>query len=214
MTRSRIYSNDLPPVTRGLRIGLYGGSFNPAHNGHRHVAVTAMKRLQLDRVWCLVTPGNPLKDIRELPPLGVRLTKTASVMDHPRIDITGVEAKANTRYTAETLDWLLAHTREANFVWLMGADNLKQFHKWQRWQDILHKIPVAIVDRPGYSLSPLNALAARNYAWARLASHKAATLATAQCPAWTFIHGPRSDLSSTALRQSAKAQGAQNAQEP
>nr|WP_321461423.1 nicotinate-nucleotide adenylyltransferase [uncultured Cohaesibacter sp.] len=214
MTRSRIYSHDLPLVTPGLRIGLYGGSFNPAHRGHRHVALTALKHLQLDRIWCLVTPGNPLKDIRELPPLERRMRDTARLMDHPRIDVTGIEARAGTRYTAESLDWLSTRTNGAHLVWLMGADNLAQFHKWQRWEDIFSKIPVAIVDRPGYSLSPLNALAARNFAWARLPSHKEKTLATAQCPAWTFIYGPRSDLSSTALRQSTKTQGAHDAQEP
>ena len=197
-----------------MRIGLYGGSFNPAHEGHRHVALTALKHLQLDRIWCLVTPGNPLKDIRELPALEDRIAQTAAVMDHPRIDVTGVEAKANTRYTAETLDWLNRRTDGARLVWLMGADNLKQFHKWQRWEDIFGRIPVAIVDRPGYSLTPLNALAARNFAWARLSSGKEAILATAQCPAWTFIYGPRSGLSSTALRQSAKAQGSHSVHEP
>ena len=214
MTRSRIYPLALPPVTPGMRIGLYGGSFNPAHSGHRHVAQTALKRLQLDRIWCLVTPGNPLKDIRELPPLEQRLVNTAAVMDHPRIDITGIEAKANTHFTAETLDWLTTRTKGARFVWLMGADNLKQFHKWQRWQDILQKIPVAIIDRPGYSLAPLNALAAQTYAWARFSSQEEAKLATAQCPAWTFLYGPRSELSSTALRRNAKIQGAQYVQKP
>ena len=139
---------------------------------------------------------------------------TARLMDHPRIDVTGIEARAGTRYTAESLDWLSTRTNGAHLVWLMGADNLAQFHKWQRWEDIFRKIPVAIIDRPGYSLSPLNALAARNFAWARLPSHKEKTLATAQCPAWTFIYGPRSDLSSTALRQSTKTQGAHDAQEP
>ncbi|WP_319567649.1 nicotinate-nucleotide adenylyltransferase [Cohaesibacter marisflavi] len=214
MTRSRIYPHDLPLVAPGMRIGLYGGSFNPAHEGHRHVALTALKRLQLDRIWCLVTPGNPLKDIRELPSLKTRLTDTARLMDHPRIDITGVEAKAGTHFTAETLDRLGTRSKGAHLVWLMGADNLKQFHKWQRWENIFNRIPVAIIDRPGYSLSPLNALAARNFAWARLPSRKEATLATAQCPVWTFIYGPRSELSSTALRQSTKAQGTHNAQEP
>ncbi|WP_316861963.1 nicotinate-nucleotide adenylyltransferase [uncultured Cohaesibacter sp.] len=205
MTRSGIHDYALPPAYSGMRIGLYGGSFNPAHAGHRHVAVTALRRLQLDRIWCLVTPGNPLKDITELPSLETRLKRTADVMDHPRIDVTGVETTANTRFTAESLDWIAAKTMGVHLVWIMGADNLKQFHKWQRWEDILQKVPVAIIDRPGYSLAPLSAIAARSYNWARLPSHEEGKLATAPCPAWSFLYGPRSELSSTALRQSAKA---------
>ncbi|PLW76416.1 nicotinate-nucleotide adenylyltransferase [Cohaesibacter celericrescens] len=206
MTRSRIYSSGLPPVSPGMKVGLYGGSFNPAHDGHRHVAITALRRLGLDRIWCLVTPGNPLKDISALPTLETRLSGTAQVMNHPKIDITGAEKKAGTRYTAETLDWIQLRTRGIDLVWVMGADNLKQFHKWQRWQDILTRIPVAIIDRPGYSLSPLYATAAHHFAHARIPSHREKALATMACPAWTFLYGPRSNLSSTALRQSAKIQ--------
>ena len=202
MTRSRIYTSGLPPAYPGMTIGLYGGSFNPAHDGHRHVALTSLKRLGLDRIWCLVTPGNPLKDVSKLPSLATRMSGTANLMDHPRIDITGAEENAGTRFTAETLDWILARTPAIRFVWIMGADNLKQFHHWQRWQSILHRIPVAIIDRPGYSLSPLYATAAQHFAQARIPDHRAGTLAMMNCPAWTFLYGPRSDLSSTALRQS------------
>lgn len=184
-----------------MTIGLYGGSFNPPHTGHRHVATMALKRLGLDRLWCLVTPGNPLKDHSNLFPLADRLTSTASVMDHPHIDVTGVEEKAGTHFTAETLDWLLHRRPGVRFIWVMGADNLQQFHKWQRWHDIMAQIPVAIIDRPGYSLSPLSSLAARRYACRRLPEARATHLAHTDSPAWTFLHGPRSDLSSTALRR-------------
>ena len=201
MTRSRIHDFDLPPVSPGMTIGLYGGSFNPAHGGHRHVALTALKRLELDHIWCLVTPGNPLKDHSGLPPLTKRMQTTADVMDHPRVAITGAEARAGTHYTAETLSWILQRTQGARLVWIMGADNLKQFHKWQHWQSILQRIPVAIVDRPGYSLAPLHALAAQRFAPCRLPDHMARSLAHQACPAWTFLYGPRSDLSSTALRE-------------
>ena len=201
MTRSRICNLDLPPVSPGMTIGLYGGSFNPPHEGHRHVAVTALRRLKLDRIWCLVTPGNPLKDTSDLPSLSRRMQTTAVMMDHPKIEITGAEQRAGTRYTAETLDWILSKNHGTRFVWIMGADNLKQFHKWQRWESILERIPVAIVDRPGYSLAPLYATAARHFASSRIPDHLAGGLAQMPCPAWTFLYGPRSDLSSTALRK-------------
>lgn len=214
MTRSRHYGTQLPTFTPGMRIGLYGGSFNPAHEGHRHVAVTALQRLGLDRIWCLVTPGNPLKDVSDLPELASRIKHTASVMDHPRIDITGVEAKAGTSYTAKTLEWLQRRTPGVNFVWIMGADNLMQFHKWQDWQQIMASTPVAIVDRPGYSLAPLYATAAQAFAHARIADNRARALAGMSCPVWTFLYGPRSHLSSTALRQHSQEQKLSQTQQP
>lgn len=201
MIRSHIYPCHLPLSTPGMTIGLYGGSFNPPHQGHRHVALMALKRLGLDRLWCLVTPGNPLKDHSNLSPLEKRLALTASVMDHPRIDVTGIEDKAGTHFTAETLDWLKHRRPRIRFVWVMGADNLQQFHKWQRWQTIMAQIPVAIIDRPGYSLSPLSSVAARHFASQRLPEAGATCLARTDSPSWTFLHGPRSDLSSTALRR-------------
>jgi nicotinate-nucleotide adenylyltransferase len=200
MIRSRIYPLSFPPAAPGMTIGLYGGSFNPPHEGHRHVALSALRRLKLDRLWCLVTPGNPLKDHAELAGMAQRLEATARLMDHPRIDITGIEQKAGTRFTAESLDWIRTRRPRLRFVWIMGADNLNQFHKWQRWQDILRKNPVAIIDRPGYSLSPLRAPAAQHFASARIKEHEAATLARHDRPAWVFLTGPRSELSSTQLR--------------
>lgn len=205
MSKSRIYALSAPPSGAGQAIGLYGGSFNPPHEGHRHVALSALRRLGLDRLWCLVTPGNPLKSNNRLAPMHQRLANTARVMDHGRIDITGLEAQANTRFTAETLDWIHARHPNIRFVWIMGADNLAQFDKWQRWQDILGQIPVAIIDRPGYSLSPLSAVAAQHFAPWRLQEEKARSLAYQEAPAWVFLHGPRSDLSSTMIRQQSRA---------
>ncbi len=197
-----------------MTIGLYGGSFNPAHAGHRHVALTALKHFQLDRIWCLVTPGNPLKDTKNLPSLETRLEGTACMMDHPRIDVTGAEARAGTRFTAETLEWLDKRTVGIRFIWIMGADNLPQFHRWQRWQSILERIPVAIIDRPGHSLSALSSPAALHYAWARLPSHKGAALARMKSPVWSFLHGPRSNLSSTYLRSNTTTQPNEVGQKP
>ncbi|WP_319533731.1 nicotinate-nucleotide adenylyltransferase [uncultured Cohaesibacter sp.] len=214
MTRSRLYPLDLPPACSGMTIGLYGGSFNPAHAGHRHVAVTALKHLQLDRVWCLVTPGNPLKDTKDLPSLATRLEGTARMMDHPRIDVTGAEERANTRFTAETLDWIHQRTSGIRFVWIMGADNLPQFHLWQRWQSILESIPVAIIDRPGHSLSALSSPAALSYGWARVPSDQIAFLPDHPCPAWSFLHGPRCNLSSTYLRSNPATQPKEIGQKP
>lgn len=214
MTRSRTHGIGLPPFQPGMRIGLYGGSFNPAHEGHRHVALTALRRLQLDRIWCLVTPGNPLKDIRDLPKLETRITRTAAMMDHPRIDVTGVEAKAGTSYTAMTLKWLQQRTRGVDLVWIMGADNLIQFHHWQQWRSIMASMPVAIVDRPGYSRSPLKATAAKAFAHARIQDNRARALVGAPCPVWTFLYGPRSHLSSTALRRHSQQQSLSQKQQP
>lgn len=204
MTRSRLYPFKLPPSTKGMTIGLYGGSFNPPHDGHRHVATMALKRLQLDRLWCLVTPGNPLKDTNNLPSINQRMTATSRLMDHPAIDVTGFEQQAKTRFTAETLDWLITKRPEIRFVWVMGADNLRLFHKWQRWKDIFHQIPIAIIDRPGYSLSPLSATAAQHFAKARLDEENAKMLAYYKSPVWTFLHGPRSDLSSSDIRSATR----------
>ena len=206
MSKSKIYGLSAPLLGAGQTIGLYGGSFNPPHEGHRHVAVSALRKLNLDRLWCLVTPGNPLKLANHLAPMDKRLEQTAQLMDHPRIDVTGLEAKTNTRFTAETLDWIRLRHPQTRFVWIMGADNLAQFNKWQRWQDILRQIPVAIIDRPGYSLSPLSAVAAQHFAPWRIQEDRARSLAYRKAPAWVFLHGPRSDLSSTKIRLQSRAQ--------
>jgi len=120
-----------------MRIGLFGGTFDPPHEAHLGACLIAMKRLGLDRVWWLVTPGNPLKNTRGLAPLAERVRAAKALAHHPRIDVTGVEAQIGTRYTYETIAYLLRHCPGVRFVWIMGADNLRSFHRWQKWRGSL-----------------------------------------------------------------------------
>jgi nicotinate-nucleotide adenylyltransferase len=191
----------LPPHAPGMRIGLFGGTFDPPHRAHLGATLLAMKRLKLDRVWWLVTPGNPLKDTRGLAPLAERIAAARALTNHPRIDVTGIEAVINTRYTYDTLRWLIARCPGVRFVWLMGADNLRHFHRWQRWREIVLTFPIAVIDRPGATLSFLSSVVAKTFDYARIDEGDAPILARLRAPAWTFIHGPRSSLSSTALRE-------------
>src|SRR5690606_28242221 len=139
----------LPLATDGMRIGLFGGSFNPAHEGHRLVALQCLRRLRLDRVWLLVSPGNPLKDNDALPSLADRVRATRELMRHPDIEVTGFEAEHGFRYTYDTIRYLTESRRGTRFVWIMGADNLVQFDQWERWRDIANCIPIAVYARPG-----------------------------------------------------------------
>lgn len=197
----------LPRYAPGLRIGLLGGSFNPPHEGHRLLSRVALRRLGLDAVWWLVTPGNPLKDTRGLPPLGQRIAAARLVADDPRIAVTGVEAAIGTRYTVDTLRYLLRRCTGVRFVWLIGADNAPSFHRWRRWQQIAGLVPIAIIDRPGASLSATRSRFATRFAARRLPESSAATLATLPPPAWSFIHDVRSPQSSTALRAAGRGLG-------
>jgi nicotinate-nucleotide adenylyltransferase len=190
----------LPPVARGMRIGLLGGSFNPAHAAHRMISVMALKRLGLDQVWWLVTPGNPLKNNAGLPDPARRIREAVAVADHPRILLTDIETHIGTRYTYDTLAFLKAHHPDIRFVWLMGSDNLAGFHRWARWQEIIHLMPVAVFDRPGSSFSSLNSRAALAFAPYRIPERAAKSIAVKRTPAFVFIHGQRSMLSSTELR--------------
>lgn len=191
----------LPPSAPGMRIGLYGGSFNPAHLGHRHVTLTALRRLGLDRVWWLVTPGNPLKDRGILAPLDTRVARAAAVADHPRIAVTGFETAIGARYTRQTIHYLTTRRPDVHFVWIMGADSLASFHRWRGFREIAARVPIAVIDRPGETLRAPNARAARFLAAARVPEAEARTLALRPPPAWTYLHGPRSTLSSTQIRQ-------------
>jgi nicotinate-nucleotide adenylyltransferase len=190
----------LPPSRPGLRVGLYGGSFNPAHAGHRHVALTALRRLKLDRVWWLVTPGNPLKDGGDLEGALARVAGAARVAAHPRIAVTGFEAVTGSRYTVETLRLLKARRPGVHFVWIMGADSLAGLHRWRGWAEILQLVPIAVIDRPGFTLRSVRGRAATRFAAARVDERAAATLADRAPPAWVYLHGPRSTLSSTRIR--------------
>jgi len=190
----------LPPHTPGMRIGLFGGTFNPPHAGHMLVAEIALRRLKLDRLWLLVTPGNPLKSTNGLPPLGQRMAAARKLIRDPRVVVTGLEADIGTRYTYDTVAWLTQRAPSLHFVWVMGADNLRQFSRWQRWADIAALAPVAVIDRPGSSLASLNAKAAQRFSGNRLKEEDAAELALMQPPAFVFLHDRRIDLSSTELR--------------
>jgi nicotinate-nucleotide adenylyltransferase len=189
-----------PPHGRGQRIGLFGGSFNPAHAGHLHVSLVALRRLRLDAVWWLVSPGNPLKDNRDLPPLDRRMAAARALARHPRIAVTGIEAALGLRYTADLVETLKRRCPGVHFVWIMGADNLAQFHRWKYWARIAAAVPIAVVDRPGAGERALRAPFAVAFAGRRLDEAGAARLALARPPAWVFLHGPRSPLSSTMLR--------------
>jgi nicotinate-nucleotide adenylyltransferase len=190
-----------------MRIGLFGGTFDPPHAAHLAASLLAMKRLQLDRVWWLVTPGNPLKDTRGLRPLEQRIAEARKLAGHPRIDVTGLEAVINTRYTFDTLDYLVRRCAGVHFVWVMGADNLRSFHRWQRWREIAKLVPLVVVDRLGPSLYAGASAAGQALRSARIPEHDAACLPGRKPPAWTFLHGLKSPLSSTALRALRKQGG-------
>jgi nicotinate-nucleotide adenylyltransferase len=195
----------LPPHAPGMRIGLFGGTFDPAHAAHRAASLLAMKRLALDRVWWLVTPGNPLKDTSGLAPLATRLAAARKLAHHPRIDVTDLEAQIGTPYTYETIAYLIRRCPDVHFVWIMGADNLRSFPHWERWRDIAALVPIAVVDRLGPSLYSMAGAAGQALARARIRESAAKTLPERRPPAWVYLHGLKSPLSSTALR-AARAQ--------
>lgn len=186
-------------TTAGRRIGLLGGSFDPAHGGHVHITLEALKRFRLDEVWWLVSPGNPLK-ARGPAPLDKRIARAAQIMQHPRVRISGIEAELATRYTAETLRALRARFPAARFTWLMGADNLAQFHLWKDWQEIIETVPIGVLARPGDRIDGRTAPAAQIYRRALLKGRQAQGLGSAEAPAWAFLNVPMQDISSTELR--------------
>ncbi len=190
----------MPHVEKGMQVGLFGGSFNPPHAGHVLVADIALRRLALDQLWWMVSPGNPLKSTRELAPLSERLRQSERITHNPRIKVTAFEAAYHVRYTADSLALIRARNPGVDFVWVMGADNLRDFHRWQRWREIALTFPIAVIDRPGSTLSFLSSKVAKTFDYARVDEVAAPRLARMRAPAWTFIHGPRSLLSSTALR--------------
>lgn len=191
----------MPHVEPGMRVGLFGGSFNPPHAGHELVADIALRRLKLDQLWWMVTPGNPLKSRNELAPLAERIALCEKITHDPRIKVTAFEQALGQSYTAKTLERVRQKNRGVRFVWVMGADNLKNFHLWQNWQTIAKTFPIAVIDRPGATLAYLSSKMAKTFDYARIDEEDAASLASRPAPAWTFIHGPRSPLSSTALRE-------------
>lgn len=184
----------------GQRIGLLGGSFNPAHGGHRHISLAALRRLGLDAVWWLVSPQNPLKPAAGMAPLAERLAGARALARHPRIRVAALETLLGTRYTADTLLALKRRFPGVRFVWLMGADNLIQVPHWENWQQIFHAVPVAVLARPTYSLRASSAKAAQRFRRGRLSEQRAAGLASREPPAWAFLHIRLSALSATQIR--------------
>ena len=193
------FRHDLPHARPGERIGLLGGSFDPAHQGHLHISREAIKRFRLDRVWWLVSPGNPLK---QRGPAGIdrRIAMAREVAADPRITVTGIEALLGTRYTAATLKELFRLYPRQRFVWLMGADNLAQFHRWDRWQWIMMNVPVGVIARPENRLAARISPAAARFGFARHREAEAELLPLFQPPAWCLVNVPMTDASSTEIR--------------
>ncbi len=190
----------IPRYADGMRIGLLGGSFNPPHEAHRAISLFAMKRLQLSGIWWLVSPGNPLKDNGSLHALRERMDAAEKVAHHPRIAVSCLETVIGTRYTADTISYLRRRCAGVRFVWIMGADNLTQFNRWENWQRIASMIPIAVVDRPPDSFRALSSIAAQTLMPYRVDERDAGMLASRRAPAWTFLTGLKSSLSSTRLR--------------
>ena len=190
----------IPLHTNGMRVGLLGGSFNPPHAAHRAISLFALKRLNLDRVWWLLTPGNPLKDTGALQGLAERAQAAREVAGDPRVDVSCLEAVIGTRYTVDTITHLRRRVSGVRFVWIMGADNLAQFHRWKDWRRIASEVPLAVIDRPPQSFQALASPAAQALARYRVPENQAPRLADRRAPAWVFLTGLKLNLSSTALR--------------
>ncbi|MBV6633627.1 MAG: nicotinate-nucleotide adenylyltransferase [Alphaproteobacteria bacterium] len=185
---------------RGLRVGLLGGSFNPAHDGHRHISLLALKQLRLDQVWWLVSPQNPLKSSKGMAPLVERIESAQSVACHPRILVTAIEQDLSTRYTADTLPALRKAFPATGFTWLMGADNLSQIRHWQHWNRIFETMPVAVLARAPYSLRARSSMAAIRYQRHRLPHGRASRLHIGGPPRWVYLPIPLHGASATAIR--------------
>lgn len=189
---------------RNARVGLLGGSFNPAHEGHRHISLLAMRHLQLDAVWWLVSPQNPLKATSTMASQQRRIDSAVQVANHPRIHVSDIENALHTRYTVDTVARLQDHFSTTRFVWLMGSDNLRQFHRWKNWQKLFSLLPVCVIARPPYG-DIVRASPASVYARPfTLPAHMASALPDYPAPAMTILPTPLSDLSSTAIRAAGK----------
>ena len=192
----------LPPHGAGQRIGLFGGSFNPPHRGHAAVSLSALRRLRLDWVWWLVSPQNPLKDPGETSDFAERLAAARALLTHPRVVVSDIEQRLGTRTTAEFLEAVGPVLARGRFVWIMGADSFAGLHRWNDWREIPARLPLAVLDRPGFAQSALNSPAARALARWRLNESEAACLPSCPPPAWVFLRQRHRPESSSAIRRS------------
>ena len=207
----------VPLAAPHMRIGLLGGSFNPAHEAHRRISLAGLKRLGLDQVWWLVSPGNPLKRDQKPPALAKRVAQAEQVARHPRIVVTGFEGARPSAYTIDTIRFLKRRYPSVNFVWMMGADNLAEFHRWRSYAELFRLVPIAVFDRPGYRLKARASKVAQRFAFAHVDESDARGLAELEPPVWTLLTLPLSPLSSTALRgelRKPKAEKAKPEKEP
>jgi nicotinate-nucleotide adenylyltransferase len=195
-----VLAHPLPPHAPGMRIGLLGGSFDPPHLAHRAISLFALKRLNLDRIWWLVTPGNPLKDNTHLAPLEERIGRAGALARDPRIVVSGLEAVIGAHYTVDTVSYLRRRCPRVRFVWIMGADSLADYHRWKGWRKLANLVPIAVIDRGARGLRALSGKGARALARYRISEARAERLADLPPPAWVFLHGLRLSLSSTELR--------------
>ena len=191
----------LPASTPGQKIGLFGGSFNPPHLGHLRVAETATKKLQLDAIWWLVSPGNPLKSKTDLLPLSKRISSCVELTTNPVQKITAYEAGINTNFTATTVKNIRLHRPFNFFVWIMGADNLNSFHRWENWQYIIESIPVAVISRPEFLHAATRSVAGNKFAASRINECDANQLVYMRAPRWVFLQQQLDPSSSTTLRE-------------
>ncbi|WP_345096870.1 nicotinate-nucleotide adenylyltransferase [Bartonella acomydis] len=190
----------MPHVERSNVVGLFGGSFNPPHAGHLLVAKIAIRRLRLDQLWWMVTPGNPLKDCTKLASLEERMHLSVGLVDHPKIRVTGFEQAIGSKVSVDTISYILAHCPGVRFVWVIGADSFVTIHHWYRWHNIISMLPIAVVDRPFVHMPALSSPMAHIYRSFRLDERESVRLPFIKPPAWTYLHGPLSFQSSTDLR--------------
>ena len=186
-------------------VGLFGGSFNPAHEGHAYIARAALERLGLDEVWWLVSPGNPLKEASDIAPLDERFASAAARAHNGCMRVTDIELELGTNYTAEAVAQLKARYPRRRFVWLMGADNLVQIPAWKAWPSIFNTVPVAVFARPHYLERALSGAACARFRDGRLPERAARSLARHRPPAWIFIHSRLLAASATAIRARRRA---------
>ncbi len=191
----------LPGPYKGLRIGLFGGTFNPAHSGHRHVALISMQRLQLDWIWWIPAAGNPLKDNQNS--FEARFASAQRMASHPRMRVSDLEVQLGTRYSYDTIRALLPHVRGGQFIWLMGADNLRYFHRWGHWDQIAHSLPIAVIARPGDARQARLSKFAQRFRNHRLPPQQAKTYPRHGLPAWSYLPTPLHTASSTKIRAQA-----------